>query len=253
MSTAPQLTPTTPGTGSATGTPTGTATGSAPAAGPDSKDRINNAYSSTFAIPPRIKLDQFDGSNWLEWSRIIESILILQEAKDLLNLKVGPSNIRSVEWTPIQRRSKAYLRLYIKLDIYSLIASDVELPSFCDKWEKLKRTYGGASGSTTVFNLWRQITQCKLEESTPMAAQLAKINEMHIALFNASMGITIIAFGLPQTIFLLFSYLIYLPFTYPLNYPVSPSLANVTQTPMVCLLLLLFIFVHCFTFIVSYG
>jgi len=49
----------------------------APAAGPDSKDHINNAYSSTFAIPPGIKLDQFDGSNWPEWSGIIESILIL--------------------------------------------------------------------------------------------------------------------------------------------------------------------------------
>ena len=184
MSTAPQSTPSTPGTG------TRSATGKAPATGPDSKDRINNAYSSTFAIPPGIKLDQFDGSNWPEWSRIIESILILQEADDLLSLKVRPSNIGSVEWASIQKRSKAYLHLYIKPDIYSLIASDTELPSFCDKWEKLKHTYGGASGSTTVFNLWRQITQCKLEESTPMATQLAKINEMHVALFNTSMGIT---------------------------------------------------------------
>src|SRR5712672_4603892 len=205
MSASPQSTPSTPGTG----TGTGSATRMAPAAGPDSKDCINNAYSSTFAIPPGIKLDQFDGSNWPEWSRIIESILILQEANDLLSLKVRPSNIRSVEWASIQKHSKVYLHLYIKPDIYSLIASDIELPSFCDKWEKLKCTYGGTSSSTTVFNLGRQITQCKLEESTPMAAQLAKINEMHIALFNASMGVTIIAFGLPQTIFLLFSYLIY--------------------------------------------
>ena len=186
MSAAPQSPPTTTGTGSATRS----ATGSAPATGADSKDHINNAYALTFAIPPGIKLDQFDGTNWLEWSGIIELILILQEAEDLLHLKVGPSNIGSVEWTSIQRRSKAYLRLYIKLDIYSLIASDVELPSFCDKWEKLKHTYGGASSSTTIFNLWRQITQCKLEESTPMATQLTKINETCVALFNASMGIT---------------------------------------------------------------
>jgi len=122
MSAAPQLTPSTP----RTGTGTGSATGKAPATGPDSKDRINNAYSLTFAIPPGIKLDQFDGSNWPEWSGIIELILILQEADDLLSLKVGPSNIGSVEWASIQKRSKAYLHLYIKPDIYSLIASDIE-------------------------------------------------------------------------------------------------------------------------------
>src|SRR5712671_7093249 len=117
MSAAPQSTPSTPRTR------TRSATRTAPAAGPDSKDRINNTYSLTFAILPGIKLDQFDGSNWPEWSGIIESILILQEANNLLSLKVGPSNIGSVEWASIQKRSKAYLRLYIKLDIYSLIAS----------------------------------------------------------------------------------------------------------------------------------
>ena len=54
---------------------------------------------------------------------------------------------------------KAYLHLYVKLDIYSLIASNTNLPTFKDKWDKLQDTYGGASGSTTVFNLWRQLTQ----------------------------------------------------------------------------------------------
>src|SRR5712672_4675409 len=51
-------------------------------------------------------------------------------------------------------------------------------------------TYGGASGSTTDFNLWRQLIQARLDKSTPMAHQLAKINEMRVVLTNASMGIT---------------------------------------------------------------
>src|SRR5712671_2909717 len=51
-------------------------------------------------------------------------------------------------------------------------------------------TYGGASGSTTVFNVWRQLTQARLDESTLMAHQLDKINEMRVVLTNASMGIT---------------------------------------------------------------
>jgi len=42
---------------------------------------------------------------------------------------------------------RAYLRLYIKPDVYSLIASTTDLPTFKDKWDKLKDTYGGASGS----------------------------------------------------------------------------------------------------------
>src|SRR5712671_6315170 len=33
----------------------------------------------------------------------------------------------------------------------------------------------------------------------------------------------------------LFLYLIYLPFTYPLDHPISPSLTSTTQTPIVCL------------------
>ena len=116
--------------------------------------------------------------------------MILNGAEDLINLRAAPANASPDNWTSVQKSTKAYLRLYIKPDIYSLIASDVDLPTFYDKWEKLKGTYGGASGSTTVFNLWRQLTQCKLDDSTSMATQLAKINETRVALSNASMGIT---------------------------------------------------------------
>src|SRR5712672_4279044 len=85
---------------------------------------------------------------------------------------------------------KAYLHLYVKLDVYSLITSNTNLPTFKDKWDKLQDTYGAASGSTTVFNLWRQLTQVQLDELTPMAHQLAKINETCVVLTNTSMGIT---------------------------------------------------------------
>ena len=76
------------------------------------------------------------------------------------------------------------------VDIYSLIASSVDYPTFCDKWQLLSNTYGGALGSTTIFNLWISITQARLDDSAPMAPQLAKLNETRVALFNASMGIT---------------------------------------------------------------
>jgi len=154
------------------------------------KDQVNNAYGSTFGILTRIKLEQFDGSDWANWSRIMEAILTLHEAKDLLRFTSVPTNVPTIEWESIQRRVKVYLRLYIKPDVYSLIASGTDLPTFKDKWDKLKDTYSGASGSTTVFNLWRQLTQATLDDSILMAQQLAKINETREALSNALMGIT---------------------------------------------------------------
>jgi hypothetical protein len=187
MSAAPQTPPTSTATtsGSAASASAGSVSGSA-----GTKDRVNNAYTSTFGIPTGIKLEQFDGSDWANWSGIMEVILTLHEADDLLRFRSAPTNVPTIEWESVQRRVKAYLRLYIKPDVYSLIASATDLPTFKDKWDKLKDTYGGASGRTTAINLWRQLTQATLDDSIPMAQQLAKINETREALSNASMGIT---------------------------------------------------------------
>src|SRR5882672_10037920 len=187
MSTAPQTPPTSTATtsGSAASASAGSGSGST-----GTKDWVNNAYASTFGIPTRIKLEQFDGSDWANWSGIMEAILTLHEADDLLRFRSAPTNVPTIEWESIQRRVKAYLRLYIKLDVYSLITSSTDLPTFKDKWDKLKDTYGGTSSSTTMFNLWRQLTQATLDDSIPMAQQLAKINETCEALSHASMGIT---------------------------------------------------------------
>src|SRR5712672_1626980 len=187
MSTAPQTPPTSTTTTSRStaSTSTGSVSGST-----GTKDQVNNAYGSTFGIPTGIKLEQFDGLDWANWSGIMEAILMLHEAKDLLRFTSVPTNVPTIEWESIQRRVKAYLHLYIKPDVYSLIASSTDLPTFKDKWDKLKDTYGGASGSTTTFNLWRQLTQATLDDSIPMAQQLAKINETCEALSNVSMGIT---------------------------------------------------------------
>jgi len=141
-------------------------------------------------MPSGIHLSQFDGSDWNIWSGTLEAILTLNEAEDVLMHSTIPSGASPDEWTSLQRKTKAYLRLYCKPDVYSLIASDTELPSFKEKWDKLKNTYGGASGSTVVFNLWIQLTQARLDNSSAMAPQLAKLNETRVALTNASMGVT---------------------------------------------------------------
>ena len=158
--------------------------------GSNAQNRIQNSINTTFGMPSGIHLSQFDGSDWSNWSGTIEAILTLHEAKDVILHSSIPTGVDADNWSSVQRRSKAYLRLYVKPDVYSLIASDADLPSFKDKWDKLKNTYGGASGSTTIFNLWIQITQAHLDDAQPMATQLAKINEARVALSNAKMGIS---------------------------------------------------------------
>jgi LTR polyprotein gag-polypeptide-like protein len=141
-------------------------------------------------MPSGIKLSQFNGSDWSNWSGIFEALLTLHEAKDIFATKLAPSGVDKTEWNSLQRRTKAYLCLYVKPDIFSLITLDAEFPTFKDKWDKLKQVYGGATGSTTIFKLWIQLTQACLDDSQPMSSQLAKLNEAWVNLSNASMGIT---------------------------------------------------------------
>jgi hypothetical protein len=141
-------------------------------------------------MPSGIHLPLFNGTEWNHWSGTLEALLTLHEAKDVFRLHHPPTGVDQDEWESIQRRTKAYLCLYVKSDMYLLIASNADYPTFKDKWEKLKETYGGASGSTTIFNLWIQLTQAQLDDAQPMAKQLAKINKARVVLTNASMGIT---------------------------------------------------------------
>ena len=151
---------------------------------------MGQAYSTTFRMPSGIKLAQFDGSNWSNWLGMLEVLLTLHKAKDIFTVTLAPFGVDKDEWDSIQRRTKVYLRLYVKPDVFFLIASDTDFPTFKDKWDKLKQVCGSATGSTTIFNLWIQLTQARLDDSQPMTSQLAKLNEAWVNLSNASMGIT---------------------------------------------------------------
>ena len=107
----------------------------------------------TFGMPAGITLPQFNGMGWANWSGILEVLLALHEAEDVFLIDECPNNIDEDDWNSIQRRTKAYLRLYVKQDVYSLIANNTLLLSFKHKWDRLSATYGGTSGSTTIFNL----------------------------------------------------------------------------------------------------
>ena len=134
-------------------------TSTSTAAARSARKQINNANGGQFGMPSGVKLEQFDGTGWNQWSGIMEAILTLHEAEDVIDLTSAPPKVPDFDWNSVQRRTKAYLRLYLKPDVYSLIASDTEYPTFKHKWDKLKLTYGSTMGSTTVFNNWIQLIQ----------------------------------------------------------------------------------------------
>jgi len=85
---------------------------------------MNQAYATTFGMPSGIKLSQFDGSDWSNWSGMLEALLTLHEAEDVFLMTLAPSGVDVDEWSSIQRRTKVYLRLYVKPNVFSLIASN---------------------------------------------------------------------------------------------------------------------------------
>ena len=136
----------------------------------------------------------------------MEAILVLYEADNVIWYDACPSEVDKDDWAQVHRRAKAYLCLYIEPHIYSNIASEVEYPTFKEKWNVLQHLYGGAAGSTAIFNTWIELIQARLDDSEPLATQLAKLNETRVTLANANMGVTDLQYSLILLNTLLASY-----------------------------------------------
>jgi hypothetical protein len=172
------------GTGSTTTVPTtvpgGTTAGS----------HTSGANMANLNIPHGVNLPHFNGSDWATWSGTLEAVLVLYEADDVISHDTCPTGTDVGKWNEVCRCAKAYLCLYIKPDVYSLVALEIDFPTFKLKWDALHNTYGGSLGTTTVFNTWIQLTQACLDDSAPLAPQLAKLNEARVNLHTAGMGVT---------------------------------------------------------------
>ena len=118
--------------------------GSSKSANEAAATHVEQSYSTTFGMPSGIKLAQFDGSDWSNWSGMLKAILTLHEAEDVFASSSAPLGVNKGEWDSIQRRTKAYLHIYVKPNVFSLISSNAKFPTFKDKWDKLKQVYGGA-------------------------------------------------------------------------------------------------------------
>jgi hypothetical protein len=145
-----------------------------------------------FGLPMGITLPRLNGANYAHWASTLEAVVTLQESEEIIYVDANPdpANVSLGQWSSLQKRGIAYLCLYIEPDIYSMVASEVEYPTFMAEWDALKALYSGIEGSTSVFNMWIGLVSPKFNDSQPMAPQLAKLNETRVALSNAKMGIT---------------------------------------------------------------
>ena len=126
---------------------------------------ISNSYNAAFRIPPGVKLQQFDGSNWSDWLGTFEAILTLYETEDHLCYRIPPFDADPAEWANVQWWLKAYLHLYMLSGVYSQIADKFAFLTIKDRWDELKRLYSVDTSSTTVFNNWIALTQACLDEN----------------------------------------------------------------------------------------
>ena len=186
-------TPTQPPSG-ASGSGTGGTTGG-PTLPAVSAARIKAAASSNLSIPSGTTLDVLSGQNWNAWSGVLCAILQFLDVDSILTHDTCPSGVDAEDWSTIQKKTTAYLRLHCQPDVFSTVESDVDFPSFKHKFDRLKETYGGV-GSTAVFNLWIELTQARLDDGSPLAPQLAKLNKARVKLSNTNMGVSDIQYCL---------------------------------------------------------
>jgi hypothetical protein len=175
--------------------PSASSKGVGPSLPPVSAARIKAAAASTFAMPPGTQLEILSGPNWNAWSGLFSAFLQLNDIDDILTHETLPSGVDSDDWNSIQKKAKAFLCLYCAPDVHSIVDSEIDFPSFKARFDRLRETYGNV-GSTAIFNLWIELTQVRLDDSSPLSPQLAKLNEARVQLSNAGMGVSDIQYCL---------------------------------------------------------
>ncbi|KAN0141974.1 hypothetical protein V8E53_000436 [Lactarius tabidus] len=98
---------------------------------PVSAARLKATASSSFSTPPGTHLETLTGQNWNVWSGVISAILQLNEVDPILVYNTCPSPVDSDDWGTIQKKSKAYLRLYCAPDVYATVESCYVLITQC--------------------------------------------------------------------------------------------------------------------------
>ena len=97
------------------------------------------------------------------------------------------------DWDAEEEIILGVLEMYCQKDVWQSVTDDSEFKSCKLKWAELKRVYGGV-GSMSSFNTWVALTTTNLDESSPMLAQIQKLNDARITLENNDMKVSTLQF-----------------------------------------------------------
>ena len=162
---------------------TGTGTGTTNAATTTGNDDSFNGR--VLLRPPNGTIEPLNGENWPQWSHSVTSLLRIHGHRS--HLTDDPPNTSDPKWDKIDDQLCGNLEYLINRDVLSQIP-DKEFPTIKKKWDELKRLYGGI-GDMMDFNLWQELINFKLDETTPFRPQLQKLNDTRVTLAEKEMAI----------------------------------------------------------------
>src|ERR1700744_4875326 len=83
--------------------------------------RFKAAAATIFVMPSGIQLAVLSGPNWPTWSGIFSALLQLNQVDDILTYNACPKGVDTDDWSSVQKKTQAYLRLYCTMDVYSTV------------------------------------------------------------------------------------------------------------------------------------
>jgi hypothetical protein len=146
------------------------------------------APAISFPLSGSAVIETLNGSNWPTWSSRITALLRMNGLRHHITAeKLADDSDK--EWDPKEEIILGVLEMYCQKDVWTSVSDDSKFKNCKAKWEELKRVYGGVR-SMSSFNTWVALTSTALDESTPMLAQLQKLNDARLTLENNNMKIS---------------------------------------------------------------
>ena len=140
----------------------------------------------TISFPPSAGIEILSGSNWVTWSSRMLALLRMNALRRHIT-ETKPT--ADATWDAEEDALLGVLKIYSQKDVWTAVSNDTTFPSCKDKWEELKKIYGGV-GSMSAFNGWVALTSTTLDESKPMLPQLQKLSDARNTLQDNEMTIT---------------------------------------------------------------
>jgi transposase InsO family protein len=140
----------------------------------------DTTHGNTTLRAPNGAISKLDGAqSWPEWSNAVAALFRVYGHRDHIT-EDPPSPPDQAKWLKDDDKLCGSLELYINRDVLSQIP-DSKFKTVKAKWNELKRLYGGMASMVT-FNLWRELANFRLDESTDFSTQLHRINDTRVTL-----------------------------------------------------------------------